>query len=223
MKKLVKEKRLEFINGGWVSADEACPTYEEQIMNIMTGHAFLQRTFGITPKHAWHPDSFGHSAATPEIFARMGFETISFARIDDEEKRRRKASQEMEFLWQPNYEGLNGTQQSNRGIFVHVMHDLYNAPCGMDQYQGMMMDGQSAAMFENLYTRLEQNVETYINCLREVASQYKSNHILITAGMDFAFQYAHNNFNFLDKASTLFMDKTSSNPKPFKMYYSTLD
>ena len=86
VRNLVKEGRFEFINGGWVSGDEACPTYEEQIFNMMAGHTFLKRTFGITPKHVWHPDSFGHSAVTPEIFAKMGFETISFARINDDEK-----------------------------------------------------------------------------------------------------------------------------------------
>lgn len=86
MKKLVEDGQLEFINGGWVSNDEACPTYEEIIMNMMMGHAFLKKHFNITPKHAWHADAFGHSAATPELFARMGFESISFARIDDEEK-----------------------------------------------------------------------------------------------------------------------------------------
>ena len=38
---LVKKGQLEFVNGGWASSDEACPTYEELIVNIMTGHAFL--------------------------------------------------------------------------------------------------------------------------------------------------------------------------------------
>ena len=50
---------------------------------MLTGHAFLKRNFGVTPKHAWHADAFGHSAATVELFSRMGFETISWARIDD--------------------------------------------------------------------------------------------------------------------------------------------
>ncbi len=88
---LVKEGQLEFINGGWTANDEACPTYEEIIMNMMTGHAFLYKNFGITPKHAWHADAFGHSSATVELFSRMGFETISFARIDDDEKTIRKS------------------------------------------------------------------------------------------------------------------------------------
>jgi alpha-mannosidase len=90
VRRLVKDGQLEFINGGWTSNDEACPTYEEIIMNMFTGHAFLKKNFGILPKHAWHCDAFGHSASTVELFSRMGFETISFARIDDEEKLLRK-------------------------------------------------------------------------------------------------------------------------------------
>jgi hypothetical protein len=34
----VSEGRLEFVNGGWVASDEACPTYEEIIDNIVMGH-----------------------------------------------------------------------------------------------------------------------------------------------------------------------------------------
>jgi alpha-mannosidase len=35
VKTLVKRGQLEFINGGWVANDEACPTYEEIIMNML--------------------------------------------------------------------------------------------------------------------------------------------------------------------------------------------
>ena len=76
-------------------------------MNIMTGHSFLKQTFGVVPKHAWHPDSFGHSAITPELFSRMGFETISFARIDDFDNAYRKRNKLMEFIWQPDYESFS--------------------------------------------------------------------------------------------------------------------
>ena len=66
------------------------------------------KNFGIVPKHAWHADAFGHSAATVELFSRMGFKTIAFARIDDEEKVVRKNKKELEFIWQPTFEGLLG-------------------------------------------------------------------------------------------------------------------
>lgn len=109
-------------------------------MNMMTGHQFLKKNFGIVPKHAWHADAFGHSSSTVELFSRMGFETISFARIDDEEKIVRKNKKEMEFIWTPTFEGVKGYVPSNHSIFTHVMHELYNAPCGMDQWTGFVVE-----------------------------------------------------------------------------------
>lgn len=118
----MKEGRLEFIHGGWVSADEACPTYEEQIMNIWLGHDFLKKTFGILPKHAWHVDAFGHSAATPELFAKMGFETISFSRIDFSELHARERELSLEFIWNPTYSCEDGQKhESPHSIFTRVM------------------------------------------------------------------------------------------------------
>jgi alpha-mannosidase len=69
LKTLVKDKRFEFVNGGWVASDEACPTYEDFIENIVQGNRFLQDEFNITPKIAWHADAFGHSTATNLLFS----------------------------------------------------------------------------------------------------------------------------------------------------------
>lgn len=68
-------------------------------MNIVVGHTFIKNTFGVVPKHAWQADTFGHSAATPELFSKMGFETVSFARIDEKEKADRKQNKTLEFIW----------------------------------------------------------------------------------------------------------------------------
>ena len=38
VKQLVKEGRLEFVNGGWTMHDEAVPHYEDMINNMMKGH-----------------------------------------------------------------------------------------------------------------------------------------------------------------------------------------
>lgn len=35
VKMLIREKRLEIANGGWVSSDEACPNYEDMINNMI--------------------------------------------------------------------------------------------------------------------------------------------------------------------------------------------
>jgi alpha-mannosidase len=42
---LVKEKRLEFINGGWCMHDEASPFYVEMIDQTTRGHQFLKKNF----------------------------------------------------------------------------------------------------------------------------------------------------------------------------------
>ena len=44
---LVKEGRLELINGGWSMHDEACPNYEDMINNMMKGHEFITKEFGV--------------------------------------------------------------------------------------------------------------------------------------------------------------------------------
>lgn len=91
MKQLIKEGRLEFLLGGWVANDEACPVYEEIAANILTGHDFLRKELGVEPPRvAWLVDSFGHSAATPELFQKMGFDSLFFARVSDKEKDWRK-------------------------------------------------------------------------------------------------------------------------------------
>lgn len=84
VRRLYKEGRFEFLLGGWVANDEACPTFEEIVANIQMGHDFLQKDVGVAPpKIAWLVDSFGHSAATPELFQKMGFESLFFARVSD--------------------------------------------------------------------------------------------------------------------------------------------
>ena len=62
-------------------SDEACPHYEDFINNMIKGHEFLLQEFGVKPKVAWHIDPFGHSNASPRLFAEMGFELGMIKRV----------------------------------------------------------------------------------------------------------------------------------------------
>ena len=53
VKGLVKSGQLELINGGWSMHDEACPTYEDMINNMMIGHDFILKEFGVKPRIGW--------------------------------------------------------------------------------------------------------------------------------------------------------------------------
>jgi len=41
VKKIIHDGQVEFAQGGWVSPDEACPNYEDFILNIAIGQQFL--------------------------------------------------------------------------------------------------------------------------------------------------------------------------------------
>jgi alpha-mannosidase len=92
---LVRDKRLEFVNAGWSMHDEACTHYEDILNNMMVGHDFLMREFGIRPRIGWHLDPFGHSNANPRLFAEMGFDAWFFARLDFQDKQERLENREM--------------------------------------------------------------------------------------------------------------------------------
>ena len=57
--------------------DEAVTHYEDMINNMMLGHEYLLKEFGIKPKIGWHIDPFGHSSANPRLFLiwalKLGF------------------------------------------------------------------------------------------------------------------------------------------------------
>lgn len=53
VKGLVKSGQLELINGGWSMHDEACPIYEDLIDNMMIGHDFIMKNFGVKPRIGW--------------------------------------------------------------------------------------------------------------------------------------------------------------------------
>ena len=86
--------------------DEACPTFDDMINNMMLGHQFLLEEFGVKPRIGWSIDPFGHSNTNVRLFAEMGFDAWFFARIDYQDKKQREKEKTMEFVWRPNPESL---------------------------------------------------------------------------------------------------------------------
>jgi hypothetical protein len=85
VKNLIKNGQLELVQGGWVSTDEACPNYEDLIINMQVGHSFLQKEFGIQPTIGWNVGAYGHSAANAALFASFGFDAMFFSHTLKEE------------------------------------------------------------------------------------------------------------------------------------------
>jgi hypothetical protein len=108
--------------------DEACPIYEDMIDNMMIGHDFILKEFGVKPRIGWQIDPFGHSNTNARIFAEMGFDAWFFARLDHQDKDRRTRDNELEFVWMPNPQSLG----KDVNIFTHVLFNHYEPPPGFN-------------------------------------------------------------------------------------------
>ncbi|GFS02334.1 alpha-mannosidase [Elysia marginata] len=128
VKKLVNERRLEFILGGWSMNDEAATHYSAIIDNHKLGFEFLRQTFGECgrPRIGWQIDPFGHSREQASIFAQFGFDGLFFGRLDYQDKEQREQTKTMEFVW----EGSPNNLGEKANLFTGVLPNGYNPPQG---------------------------------------------------------------------------------------------
>jgi len=195
VKGLVKQGRLEFVNGGWSAHDEATTSYDDIINNMYWGHSYLLLYFEVLPSVGWQVNAFGHSATNARLFAEMGLDAIFFARMDWQDKQRRLGQQEMEFLWRPAFDHLGKSTE----IFAHCLYDGYMGP------EGFRFDAARSAddpivddpTFETY--NVDSMVATLHSYVLKQQKSYKSNHILIPMGGDFFWSNSAYNFASLDK------------------------
>ena len=83
VKELIKAGRLEIVGGGWVQNDEAVADLDLVVRQMSLGFDYLRTELGVTQiKTGWQLDPFGHSSLTAELWEKMGFESLVFARVE---------------------------------------------------------------------------------------------------------------------------------------------
>jgi hypothetical protein len=212
VRNLVKTGQLQFVNGGWVMHDEATPYHEDMIDNMVLGHELLKREFDYVPRVAWHIDPFGHSAANADLFAKMGFDALFFARIDYQDREKRRREKSMEMVWRPYI-----ATGEPREIFTHAMYSHYSAPDGFCfdircDFEPIIDD----PLLQDY--NIESRAQNFIDAVIERLRVYRSNHVLITMGDDFNYQAAGVNFKNMDKLINYI---NSNNYLNMTLFYST--
>jgi hypothetical protein len=81
-KDAAKRGALHVVGGGMTSPDTLLPETELLARDFLYGIQFAEEVLGTTPISAWLPDSFGHSATTPDVLAAFGIRSVAFSRID---------------------------------------------------------------------------------------------------------------------------------------------
>ncbi|XAS68352.1 glycoside hydrolase family 38 C-terminal domain-containing protein [Micrococcaceae bacterium Sec5.7] len=104
------------VGGMWVEADTNMPGGEAMARQFIEGKSFFLDEFGIDCKEAWLPDSFGYSAALPQIVKSAGSQWFLTQKISWNQVNRMPHHT---FNW----EGIDGTR-----LFTHFPPvDTYNS------------------------------------------------------------------------------------------------
>ncbi|WP_370262110.1 alpha-mannosidase [Cryobacterium sp. TMT4-10] len=104
------------VGGMWVESDTNMPGGEALARQFVAGKRFFIEEFGVEPLEVWLPDSFGYSAALPQIMVAAGSRWFLTQKTSWNET---NLMPHHTFRW----EGIDGTQ-----IFTHFPPvDTYNA------------------------------------------------------------------------------------------------
>jgi hypothetical protein len=184
VKNLLKQRRFEFINGGYVMHDEAASYYQHTIDQMRLGLLFLKEEFDFVPEIAWFIDPFGHSASNAYILSKMGFKKIAIVRIDSSDKEQRKQKKTMEFYWVPFNKFDNSVK-----IFTHV---TYNHYCSTEALDHLAQD------IKRTDENIEDTATKFLIEMKQYSDAYRHKHIMVMYGCDFSFNKRDVNYENLE-------------------------
>ncbi|KAL7604195.1 hypothetical protein Lser_V15G20819 [Lactuca serriola] len=194
VKELVNTGQLEFINGGMCMHDEATPHYIDLIDQTTLGHMFIQQEFGQKPRVGWQIDPFGHSSVQAYLLgAEVGFDSLFFARMDYQDRAKRKIDKTLEVVWQGS-KSLGSSSQLFTGIFPRH----YDPPDGFTfEINDVSPPIQDDVLLFDY--NVEERVNDFVAAAMAQANVTRTNHIMWAMGTDFRYQYAVSWFRQMDK------------------------
>ena len=196
VKKLISERRLEIVTGGWVMTDEANAHYFAMLDQLIEGNQWLEDNVGFTPKSGWAIDPFGQSPTMAYILQGASFHNMLLQRVHYSVKKYLAKTKQLEFLWRQNWDNDGRTD-----MFTHMMPFYsYDVPhtCGPDpkvccQFDFKRLPGGKVTCpwkippQEITRNNVAQKAETLLDQYRKKAQLYQNNVVLIPLGDDFRY------------------------------------
>ena len=196
VKTLVKNKQLEFINGGWCMHDEAAPLYTEMVDQTTRGHQFLKKHFGADaiPKGTWQIDPFGHSNTQAWLLgAEAGMESMFWGRTDFQDFDVRKNTSRLEWIWEGS-QSLGSSAQIFAGELYGGGGGGYGTWIGFDGANNQVQDDPSRHDYN-----VDKMVDQFVQNAQKQAAHTATEHQMWACGSDFQYQNADHWYRNLDK------------------------
>ncbi|XP_036044537.1 lysosomal alpha-mannosidase isoform X1 [Onychomys torridus] len=218
VRKLVRQGRLEFVNGGWVMNDEGATHYGAIVDQMTLGLRFLQDTFGSNgrPRVAWHIDPFGHSREQASLFAQMGFDGFFLGRIDYQDKFFRKKELKMEEVWRASA----SLKPPIADLFTGVLPNNYDPPKNLC-WDVLCADHPIVEDAESPEYNAEALVSYFLKLVSLQQQYYRTNHTVMTMGSDFQYENANMWFKNMDKLIRLVNEQQQAEGSKVHVLYST--
>eukprot|EP00048_Salpingoeca_helianthica_P023476 m.24600 g.24600 ORF g.24600 m.24600 type:complete len:1033 (-) comp8724_c0_seq1:97-3195(-) len=174
---LIASSRFEFVDGGIVQHDQACPTALGIASQMTQGHRFLQATFNVTARIGWSIDPFGSSSSNAWLYSLMKFDALVINRISSDAMSALMANKALEFNWFPTTDGHDS-------IFTHVFDSYFCMPGGFRW--GMNGNNDPDITPDNVQARADELVKQ----LSPRFAWYRTPNLMVPWGCDFMYQNA---------------------------------
>ncbi|XP_025418812.1 alpha-mannosidase 2 [Sipha flava] len=202
VKKLIDNRQLEIVTGGWVMTDEANSHYSSMITQLTNGHQWLMKNLNITANYSWCIDPFGVSPTMPYILNKMQFSSLVIQRTHYNIKKYLAKQKQLEFRWRQHWDTECNSNKNE--LFTHMMPFYsYDIPhtCGPDPSICCQFDFKMLSMF-GLFcpwkvspipitlSNVKKRALLLLDQYRKKAELYKTNVLLVPLGDDFRYTSA---------------------------------
>ncbi|XP_055587515.1 alpha-mannosidase 2 [Uranotaenia lowii] len=196
VKKLIKNRQLEFVTGGWVMPDEANSHWYSMLLQLTEGQSYLKAHLNVTPTSSWSIDPFGQSATMPYILKQSGFDNLLIQRTHYIVKKNFAMKKHLEFRWRQLWDTRGETD-----LLTHMMPFYsYDIPhtCGPDPKVCCQFDFKRLPNF-GLYCpwkippspitdeNVAKKAELIVDQWRKKSVLYNTRNVLIPLGDDFRY------------------------------------
>jgi hypothetical protein len=211
IKKLVENKQIEFVGGGYVQNDEATTRYNEMLLNIRLGNQFILKEFNVKPIVGWQLDPFGHSSSMAYIYSILDYKYVVLNRIDFQLLQEKINKVNLEFIYKP-FDNL-----LNKQILYHVTPHHYGNPvCDFCITESNITESQKT----NEY--LKPICDAFIKELQSVYKNSNTSNIMHLFGGDFKYKQSQYSYQAMELVfNYINSNNYTINEQPGKIFYST--